>query len=106
MNENQDSQEVASVSGSRVDSTASGTGKRKHVSDDGTGSLKTPRGSENSRPTSGEASCGVKGTRVVPTVVQVADYTAEGFNFSVARSFMMNFVVRGERPTLMVIALH
>ncbi|ESK96381.1 other 1 protein kinase [Moniliophthora roreri MCA 2997] len=95
MNENQDSQEVASVSGSGVDSTASGTVKRKHMSDDGTGSRKTPRGSENSRPTSGEASRGVKGTRAVPAVVQVADYAAEAFNFSVARSFMLNFVVRG-----------
>ncbi|EEB89310.1 hypothetical protein MPER_12606, partial [Moniliophthora perniciosa FA553] len=96
MIESPDSQEVGSVSESRDDSSASRTSKRKADPEEQTGSLKTARVSENSRPTSSGASRdGTGSTKAPSAVAQVADYAAEAFNSSLARSFMINFVVKG-----------
>ncbi|KAI3604002.1 other 1 protein kinase [Moniliophthora roreri] len=88
-------QEIGSVPETGVDGTASGTGKRKYISE-GTGSHKRSRRSGNSATASSGTSREGRGrTRAPPAVVQVADYAAEALSLSVPRSFMMNFVVRG-----------
>ncbi|EEB90834.1 hypothetical protein MPER_10910 [Moniliophthora perniciosa FA553] len=87
-------QEVGSISESKDNSTASGTSKRKAGPEEQTGSLKMPRVSENSRPTSsGGSREGTGSTKAPSAVAQVADYAAGEFNSSLARSFMINFVV-------------